>query len=103
MYSTAVKLPCLYVHSEDGQVPVKKRGSSKKKRQRSQCEEVELESPKFRVMFRQPPSGEKRVVYLDPRQPKHGFRLEVCIISVSVLCAVFWLFIVLRAIVVHQG
>jgi hypothetical protein len=57
-------------------VPAKKRNSSKKKRQGSECEETEPESPKFGGIFRQPPTGQKRFVYLDPRQPKYGFRLE---------------------------
>ena len=38
---------------------------------------MEGESPKLSGIFRQPPTGQKRFVYLDPRQPKYGFRLEV--------------------------
>ena len=34
-------------------------------------------SPKFHGIFMQPPTGQRRFVYLDPRQPKYGFRLEV--------------------------
>ena len=52
----------------------KKRGSSKKKRRGSVSES---ESPKIGGIFKQPPTGLKRLVYLDPRQPKYGFRLEV--------------------------
>ena len=52
----------------------KKRGSSKKKRRGSI---TESESPKIGGIFKQPPTGLKRLVYLDPRQPKYGFRLEV--------------------------
>lgn len=66
------------VSSEDESAAIpKKRGSSKKRRTASTNERVEPTSPKFGGIFRQPPTGQKRFVYLDPRQPKYGFRLEV--------------------------
>jgi C-terminal processing protease CtpA/Prc len=33
-------------------------------------------SPKLGGIFKPPPVGQKRFVYLDTRQPKYGFRLE---------------------------
>lgn len=65
-----------HVHSEDPASP-KKRGSSKRKRRGSCSEGTEVESPRLGGIFRHPPTGQKRFVYLDPRQPKYGFRLEV--------------------------
>ena len=75
-------IPTNYVYSrkydyEDVPAPAKKRGSSKRMRQGSLCEAAEPELPKLGGIFRQPPTGQKRFVYLDPRQPKYGFRLEV--------------------------
>ena len=65
-----------HVNSEDPASP-KKRGSSKRKRRGSCSEGTEVESPRLGGIFRHPPTGQKRFVYLDPRQPKYGFRLEV--------------------------
>jgi hypothetical protein len=60
-----------HVQPEESVSP-KKRGSSKRKRGSI----TEPESPKIGGIFKQPPTGLKRFVYLDPRQPKYGFRLE---------------------------
>ena len=65
-----------HVQNEEGGAS-KKRSSSKKKRQGSVNESSDPESPRLQGIFRQPPTGQKRFVYLDPRQPKYGFRLEV--------------------------
>ncbi|CAI8018572.1 hypothetical protein GBAR_LOCUS11259 [Geodia barretti] len=74
----------LYNSFNESPVPAKKRNSSKK-RQGSEREETEPESPKFGGIFRQPPTGQRRFVYLDPRQPKYGFRLEVWVICRSLI------------------
>ena len=60
-------------------MPPKKRQSSKRRRRGSLSEALAGESPKISGIFRQPPTGQRRLVYLDPQQPKYGFRLEVSI------------------------
>ena len=73
--STALFLWPRRSHAASDEPP--KRKSSRKKKRGSWSEAMEGESPKLSGIFRQPPTGQKRFVYLDPRQPKYGFRLEV--------------------------
>lgn len=67
----------VYRRNHGESVSPKKKSSSKRKRRGSISEGGESESPRLGGIFRQPPTGQKRFVYLDPRQPKYGFRLEV--------------------------